>query len=95
MDYGTTAQTVALNYNATSANYTQGTNSIVFVVDNTGGTSGASTNNQTTESGLLVYDITDVVPEVSPWLPLAGALLTYGAWVLRHRRRSGLPSAAG
>jgi hypothetical protein len=95
---GTSAQTLSIGYNATSANYTLGTDTLVFVVDNNDGVSGASGNNQTTPSGLLVYDVSSVVPEVSPWLPLAGALAAYAAagfvrW--RQARRAPGPPAEG
>jgi hypothetical protein len=84
---GTSAQVLSIGYNAASADYKLGTNTIVFAVDNTDGITTASSNNETSESGLLVYGLGAVVPEVATWLPLAGALATYGAAVVLRRRR--------
>jgi len=84
---GTSAQTLSLGYNAASADYKLGSNTLVFVVDNTDGITTASSNNETSESGLLVYGLGAVVPEVATWIPLAGALATYGAAVGLRRWR--------
>jgi hypothetical protein len=88
VDFGNTAAHLSIACNASSANFVQGTNTLVFAVDNTGGTTGPSSNNQTTQSGLLVYGLGAVVPEVAPWMPMAAALLTYGFLALARRRPS-------
>jgi hypothetical protein len=74
-----------------------GTNYISVIVDNTNGVSGSSSSTAWNESGLLaendmafvgtkeVWANGGVVPEVTPWLPLVGAVMLYGFFVLRRR----------
>jgi hypothetical protein len=73
-----------------------GTNYISVVVDNTNAISGPSSQTTWNESGFLAYQTEgfigadevlangEVVPEVSPWIPLAGALAAYAFLALRR-----------
>lgn len=75
----TPGSTVTLN--SSNANFNIGSNTLVFVVYN----NNTSLNNNS--SGLIVYGLTGYVPEVSPWIPIAGAIGTYGLVLLVRRRR--------
>ena len=70
-----------------------GTNRLVIVVDNTNSVNGSSSSTALNASGLLVYQVGSAmtingqpVPEEGVWLPLAGALLLYGAFAWRRSR---------
>ena len=78
---------LSIAYNSSSAPFVLGTNKLEMVVDNTANVVGASSDNQTTGSGLLVYDLNATVPEVLPWVPAAGAVLAYAARLWFRRRR--------
>jgi len=88
-----TSTNISLTSNGSTADFKQGTNSLEFVVDNTANVTGASSDNQTTGSGLLVYSLTAAVPEVLPWMPAAGAILAYAAMVWLRRRQLRLDAA--
>jgi hypothetical protein len=77
---------------ADNATFKIGTNYIDIVVDNTNSVNGSSTSTALNASGLLVYQTSAAtingvpVPEVSTWLPLAGAIGCYGLVVLRRKQ---------
>ena len=88
------------NGNAANAQFVIGTNYLVVVVDNTNSITGASGSTALNPSGMLVYQVSNVIvidgvsvpgtiPEVGVWLPVLGALGLVG-W----RRRRGRPCAA-
>jgi hypothetical protein len=79
-----------------SAVFNIGTNYLVVVVDNTNSITTTSTQTDLNPSGMLVYQVSNVIviggttvvgtlPEVGTWLPVAGALGLLG--VCRWRRR--------
>lgn len=84
---------------ANNANFVIGTNYIVVVVDNTNSINGMSTATDLNASGLLVYQTGAAeingqpIPEVAPWLPLAGVIGCYGIF-LRRRKQAVVATAA-
>jgi hypothetical protein len=74
-----------------------GTNYITVLVDNTNSINSTSSSTALNPSGLLVFqtaafdngaevmDNGSVVPEVTPWLPLLGAVALYGFFWVRRR----------
>ncbi len=76
----TPGSTVTLN--SSNANFKIGSNTLVFVVYN----NNTALNNNS--SGLIVYGLTGYVPEVSPWMPIAGAIGAYGLVLFVRKRRT-------
>ena len=101
----TASLTIANSAAGGKAVFNIGTNYLVVVVDNTNSVAATSTATDLNASGMLVYQVSNVItigtstvtgtlPEVGTWIPVVGALGLLGVCRWR-RRRSRLPAAAG
>jgi hypothetical protein len=80
-----------------NASFKIGTNYLVAVVDNTNNINGTAGSNPLNPSGFMMYQVSNIgfingqpVPEMAPWMPLAGALGLYGFLCAFRARRQKL-----
>jgi hypothetical protein len=89
------------NYNLNNATFKIGTNYLVVVVENTDSHTGSNSTTNWNAGGFMMYQVGAVatidgqpVPEMAPWMPIAGALGLYGLFAFHRRRRQPVVDSA-
>jgi len=91
------------NYSLNNATFKIGTNYLVAVVENTDSHSGSDASTNWNAGGFMMYQVGSLaiidgkpIPEMAPWMPIAGALGLYGLVACyRRRRQPSVESSAG